>query len=139
MCPSALKDGQGIKPAVSGWSLTLLTGLKPRMVALRFIHLRTSLPVGQRWRTISLDVCTVVPATSFGWEEQIQMTREIGGGLTEPHSISQAGKVVKAPVVFRTAVLLFLTVFITRSYAALRAADLDWIVWPGYSLGRVHS
>ena len=36
------------------------------------------------------------------------MTREIGGGLTEPHSISQAGKVVKAPVAFRTAVLLFL-------------------------------
>ena len=28
---------------------------------------------------------------------------------------------------------------ITRSYAALRAADLDWIVRPGYSLGRVHS
>ena len=28
---------------------------------------------------------------------------------------------------------------ITRSYAALRAADLDWIVGPGYSLGRVHS
>ena len=27
----------------------------------------------------------------------------------------------------------------TRSYAALRAADLDWIVEPGYSLGRVHS
>ena len=25
----------------------------------------------------------------------------------------------------------------TRSYAALRAADLDWIVGPGYSLGRV--
>ena len=25
--------------------------------------------------------------------------------------------------------------FITRSYAALRAADLDWIVWPEYSLG----
>ena len=24
----------------------------------------------------------------------------------------------------------------TRSYAALRAADLDWIVEPGYSLGR---
>ena len=23
----------------------------------------------------------------------------------------------------------------TRSYAALRAADLDWIVGPGYSLG----
>ena len=23
-------------------------------------------------------------------------------------------------------------------YAALRAADLDWIVGPGYSLGRVH-
>ena len=28
--------------------------------------------------------------------------------------------------------------FRTRSYAALRAADLDWIVGPGYSLGRVH-
>ena len=27
----------------------------------------------------------------------------------------------------------------TRSYAALRAADLDWIVGPGYSLGLVHS
>ena len=26
----------------------------------------------------------------------------------------------------------------TRSYAALRAADLDWIVGPGYSLGRVY-
>ena len=24
----------------------------------------------------------------------------------------------------------------TRSYAALRAADLDWIVGPGYSSGR---
>ena len=29
--------------------------------------------------------------------------------------------------------------FLTRSYAALRAADLDWIVGPGYSLRRVHS
>ena len=27
----------------------------------------------------------------------------------------------------------------TRSYAALRAADLDWIVGPGYSLGRGNS
>ena len=26
----------------------------------------------------------------------------------------------------------------TRSYAALWAADLDWIVGPGYSMGRVH-
>ena len=26
-------------------------------------------------------------------------------------------------------------VIITRSYAALRAADLEWIVGPGYSLG----
>ena len=25
--------------------------------------------------------------------------------------------------------------YLTRSYAALRAADLDWIVGPGYSLG----
>ena len=36
--------------------------------------------------------------------------------------------------------LFLLKIFIlTRSYAALRAADLDWIVGPGYSLGRVHS
>ena len=34
---------------------------------------------------------------------------------------------------------LLLSFFNTRSYAALRAADLDWIVRPGYSLGRVHS
>ena len=27
----------------------------------------------------------------------------------------------------------------TRSYAALRVADLEWIVGPGYSLGQVHS
>ena len=32
-----------------------------------------------------------------------------------------------------------LDILYTRSYAALRAADLDWIVGPGYSLGRVHS
>ena len=30
-----------------------------------------------------------------------------------------------------------LRICVTRSYAALRAADLDWIVGPGYSLGRV--
>ena len=29
----------------------------------------------------------------------------------------------------------FETFIITRSYAALRAADLDWIVGPGFSLG----
>ena len=34
---------------------------------------------------------------------------------------------------------LFKIFRITRSYAALWAADLDWIVGPGYSLGRVHS
>ena len=33
----------------------------------------------------------------------------------------------------------FVFVYQTRSYAALRAADLDWIVGPGYSLGRGHS
>ena len=36
-------------------------------------------------------------------------------------------------------VILFCCFFPTRSYAALRAVDLDWIVRPGYSLGRVHS
>ena len=29
----------------------------------------------------------------------------------------------------------FFTIMRTRSYAALRAADLDWIIMPGYSLG----
>ena len=33
---------------------------------------------------------------------------------------------------FAMVIVLFLN---TRSYAALWAADLDWIVWPGYSLG----
>ena len=28
---------------------------------------------------------------------------------------------------------IFLKVYLTRSYAALRAADLDWIIGPGYS------
>ena len=36
-------------------------------------------------------------------------------------------------------VMLWFICLFTRSYAALRAADLDWIVGPGYSLGRVHS
>ena len=31
--------------------------------------------------------------------------------------------------------IMVITIIITRSYAALRAADLDWIVGPGYSLG----
>ena len=38
--------------------------------------------------------------------------------------------------VFSYLLLFFLE---TRSYAALRAADLDWIAGPGYSLGRVYS
>ena len=29
---------------------------------------------------------------------------------------------------------IYLFIYITRSYAALRAADLDWIIGPGYSL-----
>ena len=31
--------------------------------------------------------------------------------------------------------ILIVIIIITRSYAALRAADLDWIVGPGYSPG----
>ena len=30
---------------------------------------------------------------------------------------------------------VYLSIWYTRSYAALPAADLDWIVGPGYSLG----
>ena len=40
---------------------------------------------------------------------------------------------------FITMTTIIIIIIITRSYAALRAADLDWIVGPGYSLGRVHS
>ena len=36
-------------------------------------------------------------------------------------------------VIITNFVILFIT---TRSYAALRAADLDWIVRPGYGSGR---
>ena len=32
--------------------------------------------------------------------------------------------------------IIAIIIIITRSYAALRAADLDWIVGPGYSSGR---
>ena len=35
--------------------------------------------------------------------------------------------------------VMFSSFPLTRSYAALWAVDLDWIVGPGYSLGRVHS
>ena len=33
-------------------------------------------------------------------------------------------------------IFIMIIIIITRSYAALRAADLDWIVGPGYSPGR---
>ena len=32
-------------------------------------------------------------------------------------------------------IVAFVIIINTRSYAALRAADLDWIVGPGYSPG----
>ena len=32
-------------------------------------------------------------------------------------------------------IIIIIMIMITRSYAALRAADLEWIVGPGYSLG----
>ena len=32
-------------------------------------------------------------------------------------------------------IVISITIIVTRSYAALRAADLDWIVGPGYSSG----
>ena len=32
-------------------------------------------------------------------------------------------------------IFIMIIIIITRSYAALRAADLDWIVGPGYSPG----
>ena len=35
--------------------------------------------------------------------------------------------------------IIYICISYTRSYAALRAADLEWIDGPRYSLGRVHS
>ena len=32
-------------------------------------------------------------------------------------------------------IIIFMIIMITRSFAALQAADLDWIVGPGYDLG----
>ena len=32
-------------------------------------------------------------------------------------------------------IIIIIIIIITRSYAALWAADLEWIVGPGYSLG----
>ena len=42
-----------------------------------------------------------------------------------------------AQVGFRINIIIIniIIIIITRSYAALRAADLEWIVGPGYSLG----
>ena len=59
-------------------------------------------------------------------------------------SFSDSYLTLYAPcLVIKTHSMPFLVGFshicITRSYAALRAADLDWIVGPRYSLGRVHS
>ena len=34
-----------------------------------------------------------------------------------------------------TTIVIIIIIIITMSYAALRAADLDWIVGPGYSPG----
>ena len=36
----------------------------------------------------------------------------------------------------QTLLMITIIIILTRSYAALWAADLDWIVGPGYSLGR---
>ena len=61
--------------------------------------------------------------------------KQVGRGREGGWSESRAGA---AEVIYSNRDLVVLFVF-TRSYAALRAADLDWIVGPGYSLGRVHS
>ena len=48
-------------------------------------------------------------------------------------------EVIKSRIDAVPIIIIFDDICITRSYAALRAADQDWIVGPGYSLGRVHS
>ena len=43
--------------------------------------------------------------------------------------------VINIIIIFIIAIINII-IIITRSYAALRAADLDWIVGPGYSWGK---
>ena len=69
----------------------------------------------------------------YKWEKPLSV-KHVAGHLTSlEHSR------VDCQMLLNFYHLLFIIFYLTRSYAALRAADLDWIVGPGYSLGRVHS
>ena len=57
----------------------------------------------------------------------------------QPRDIVRGGQLKKDPVytTWKQFKVQIISIFEkTRSYAALRAADLDWIVGPGYSSGR---
>ena len=59
-----------------------------------------------------------------GWDEEAEAGRL--DTSVPSHRLSQVRKTLKKKLFF----------FRTRSYAALRAADLDWIIGPEYSPGR---
>ena len=71
-----------------------------------------------------------------GVEMVILASRPVGGYLGGETARGLDYLEQDSSLVIETDLCLFSS---TRSYAALRAADLDWIVGPGYSLGRVHS
>ena len=47
------------------------------------------------------------------------------------HGIRMLVSQIDMTITFTTTIII--NIIITRSYAALRAVDLDWIVGPGYS------
>ena len=65
--------------------------------------------------------CVFVGKASF--KEDLLQYDTANGGMVQDGSIEMVTMINAA-----------LLVYVTRSYAALRAADLDWIIGPGYSL-----
>ena len=77
---------------------------------------------------------------------RLNQTRYISLSPGKEHSVEVSGTKVSTatgPTLWKLEgdplYIFCIVIFLgTRSYAALRAADLDWIVGPGYSLGRVY-
>ena len=70
----------------------------------------------------------------FGMQQSCSSTMQQSGREEDGYGESIDGQFSSANFIWETIYIIY-----TRSYATLRAADLDWIVGPGYSLGRVHS
>merc|ERR1719234_655867 len=73
-----------------------------------FTQLHTLLRLVRHQRMTLLQTCTLhlLPTTS-GWEDQISMRRETGPGLTERHSATQSGTVVRVQVALHRIALLW--------------------------------